>query len=135
MMDDQIASLPIQPNDPWFRFVETLDSMPFKNKLGKKYKELPANSTLFRKGLVLSITMGGGLFTLRVTFDDSYSFLVGTELVGECREPGWTYHSKAPGSLLFRKEVKQEGESLNVAARFIPILNILGVDPSQDWGI
>jgi hypothetical protein len=70
-----------------------------------------------------------------VTFDDSYSFLVGTELISKCRKPGWTYHSKAPGSLLFRKEVKQEGESFNVTAQFIPILIILGVDPSQDWGI
>jgi hypothetical protein len=135
MIDGQIATLPIQPNDPWFRFVDSFDSIPFKPKLGKHYKEIPANTRIFGKGIVLSITMDDLLFTLRATFDDSYKFLVGPELVGDCVNAGWSYHSKAPGSLLFRKEVNQKDKSENVASEFIPILTLLGVDPNQDWGI
>ena len=135
MTDGQIATLPIQPNDPWFRFVESFDSMPSKPKLGKLYKELPAKSTLFGKGLVLLVTNDNSLVTLRVAFDDSYKFLVGPELISDCSKAGWTYHSKAPSSLLFRKEVKNNDESEKVASEFIAILTRLGVDPNQDWGI
>lgn len=135
MIDGQIATLPIQPNDPWFRFVETLDAMPFKQMVGKNYKELPANSMIFRKGITISVTLDSELFILRAAFDASSSFLVGPELTGECRKYGWSYHTKAPDSRLFRREVHQEGESQNIAAQFIPILAILGVDPNQDWGI
>ena len=133
MTDGQIATLPIQPNNPWFRFVESFDSMPSKPKLGKLYKELPANSTLFGKGLVLSVTLDNPLFTLRVTFDDSYKFLVGPELVGNCLKAGWTHHTKAPGSLVFRKVLNQKDDK--VSSEFITILTRLGVDPNQDWGI
>lgn len=134
MIDGQIATLPIQHNDPWFRFVETVDELPFKVKLGKKYKEIPANSTLIGKGLVLSVTLDYPIFTLRVTFDDSYKFLVGPDLISDCFRVGWTYHSKAPSSLLFRQEFQLQSESENIASAFIPILTRLGVDPNQDWG-
>lgn len=135
-MNNEIkARLPFGPENPWYRFVHNLDSTPFKQKLGKKFKEVPANSKVFKDGVMVSITLEGGLFTLRVTFDDNYAFLVGGELTGECLKAGWTYHSKAPGNLLFRKEVKQVDDTSHVATEFIPILTILGVDPNQDWGI
>lgn len=135
MIDGQIATLTIQPNDPWFRFFTSFNALPFKTKDGLKQKSVPANSNLISGGIVISATLSGELLTLRVLFDESFAFLVGKELIEKCRALGWTYHSKAPDQLLFRKEVRSSGDSIDSASHFISLLNVFGVDPYQDWGM
>lgn len=135
MIDGRIATLPIQPNDPWFRFSTSFNTLPFKTKDGLKQKSVPANSKLISGGIIISATLSGDLLTLRVLFDESFAFLVGKELIEKCREFGWTYHSKAPDRLLFRKEVRTSGESIDSASHFISMLGVFGVDPYQDWGM
>ena len=134
MIDGQKATLPIQPNDPWARFVNSFNSLPYKAKDGLKQKSIPAKSNLISKGITISATLNGNLLTSRVIFDDSFAFLVGKELVEKCRVLGWTYHTKAPDSLLFRKETRTTGNPSEAATHFISILNVFGVDPYQDWG-
>lgn len=135
MIDGQIATLPIQPNDPWFRFFNSFNALPFKTKDGLKQKSVPANSNLISGGIVISATLSGELLTLRVLFDESFAFLVGKELIEKCRNLGWTHHSKAPDQLLFRKEVRSSGDLVDSASHFISLLNVFGVDPYQDWGM
>jgi hypothetical protein len=134
MIDGQKATLPIQPNDPWYNFVECFDALPFKPKNGQKQKAVLANSRMFSTGLTLSSTFFEDRLTLRVIFDTTLSFLVGKELLDACRAIGWSYHSKAPESLLFRSEIQPVTEDLKAGAAFIPLLTMLGVDPNQDWG-
>ena len=98
-------------------------------------KSIPALSSLITKGLEISATLVGENLILRVIFDDSMKIRVGEKLVSTALNYGWTYHSKAPESLLFRRDLKATAKHTSIASEFIPILIALSVDPYQDWGM
>jgi hypothetical protein len=135
MIDGQIATLPLEPSDPWYSFVQAYKVLPVKPGPYGKTKSLKAHSTYLPGGVKISSTFSTTYEVGRMTIDLEDRKLIRDDLITALAGWGWVFLRLGNEAFVFRKAIGLvEGESTMPSAMTL-ILEKLGVEPNQDWGI
>lgn len=135
MNNEPIARLPFDPKDPWYSFVQAYQALPTKSGLNGKVKMIEAHSSYLPAGVKISSTFSDTLEVGRVSIDVDDKKYLRPDLITALA--GWEWELLIQGTtrLVFRKSLKLvDGESTMPSALTL-ILEKLGVEPNQDWGL
>lgn len=135
MIDGQIATLPLQPNDPWYAFVQAYKALPTKPGPYGKTKSIKAHSTYLPGGVKISSTFSTTHEVGRMTIDSDDRDFIRNDLITALAGWGWEFLRLGNEAFVFRKAIElQDGES-TMPRLLAHILEKFGVEPNQDWGI
>jgi hypothetical protein len=134
MIDDQKATLPKDPNDPWQKFSDAYDALPLREKPEGRVKTVEAHSSFLRKGVIISSTFTETEEVGRVSFDTTDRRFLSPELIAVLTSRGWEFLRQGNDRLVFRKSLELENGRSSMANALPLILQSLGVEPNQDWG-
>ena len=135
MTTNPIARLPFGPSDPWYTFVQAYKALPVKPGPYGKTKSLKAHSTYLPGGVKISSTFTMTHEVGRMTFDLEDRKVIRDDLITALAGWGWEFLRLGNEAFVFRKAIDLvDGESTMPSAMTL-ILEKLGVEPNQDWGI
>lgn len=135
MTTNPVARLPFGPGDPWYAFVQAYKSLPVKSGPNGKTKSLKAHSTYLPGGVKISSTFSTTHEVGRMTIDLDDRKVLRDDLIAALAGWGWEFLRLGNEAFVFRKAIGLlEGESTLPSAMTL-ILEKLGVEPNQDWGI
>jgi hypothetical protein len=135
-MDEEIeARLPFGPSDPWCDFVQAYKALPVKTGPTGVTKSLKAHSAYLPGGVKISSTFTATREVGRVTIDQAARNFISDDLIRALAGWGWEFLRLGNEAFVFRKAIALvDGESPMASAMTL-ILEKLGVEPHQDWGI
>lgn len=133
MIEDKVATLPRDPNDPWQAFSDAYDVLPTRPSKNGRVKSVEAHSSFLSKGLIISSTFSDTEETGRVSFSEEDRKLIDPRLEAILVEWGWQLLRQGTDRFVFRKSLDLVAGKSSIPAALPLILERLGVTPNQDW--
>jgi hypothetical protein len=133
MINNQIATLPKDPNDPWNAFSDYYTSLPVHTSEAGRTKKVEANSSLLPGGVVISSTFTETEEIGRVIFSAADRDSIHPDLAASLLGWGWKFLRKGTKHFVFLKSLELQNGKSTMPLALPLILRGLGVDPRQDW--
>jgi hypothetical protein len=135
MTTNPIARLPFGPGDPWYAFVQAYKVLPVKPGPYGKTKSLKAHSTYLPGGVKISSTFSDTQEVGRMTIDEGDRDHIRNDLITALAGWGWDFQRLGNEAFVFRKAIGLVAGESTMPSAMTLILEKLGVEPNQDWGI
>lgn len=137
MIESQLAALNAFPKELWDEFVKMFDDCA---ECCPSEPCLPAEFQVFSKKLKVNLGIKyfqcGHLDVVEISFpDEKYSWVNSSNRIFIEKTYRWTKGSTLGGAERIFKTFDREPAPFTTGRKVVPILELLGVSPWQNWGI